>query len=599
MLQSETTTEASPAGRPGSEPGASLFVWSAWGIMLIVAFIYVARFGPDVPLWDDYAVIPQLSGVQPVTPQWLWSQHSEHRIPLARLILLGTFQMTGANPRAVMFLIVGLLALVAGLLIVAARKALGGSGYSDAFLPIVLLNLGHHENFLWAIQVTYVLPVVLLGIVMALIVRSAHGPGPGGLIVASICLALMPLCNAGGLAFIPAMSLWLWWLAFFSTKPAANSGHPQPPSRSRTLSILALSAPAVVLSVLYFKGYEAPKHHAAPGGPAAAARASVQFLAMALGRPGVVLWPWSGFLVLGLLAGSAGVLAWAWATRSAERARVVGLACILGAVVSLALGTGWGRSGQDLLAGLQPRYTTLAAPALLVAYFVFACHGPRCTRELVPMALFAGSCVLLWPNTADALSAGRKSGVQAAAFDRDLASGTPLFRLVRRYTPFLHPSQEALHESLGMLRQAGIGRYRSLQDDPPFQEIPVDRSPAEVHLARWNQGDVEVTGPDPWLKFDLPSPAPVCGIRLHYSHANPEGAPARFRIAWRRGADRGFPPEQQYANWNLPTGANRSTTIWVDDVVSQFRIQPDNRPCRFSISELTLLVAPGAVIRRR
>jgi hypothetical protein len=170
---------------------------------------------------------------------------------------------------------------------------------------------------------------------------------------------------------------------------------------------------------------------------------------------------------------------------------------------------------------------------------------------------------------------------------------------VRRYTPFLHPSQEALHESLGMLRQAGIGRFRSLHDDPPFQQIPVERSPAEIRLARWNEGELEVTGPDPWVTFDLPSPTPVCGIRLDYSHASPEGAPARFRIAWRRGEDRGFPPDQQYANWNLPTGANRSTTIWVDDFVSQFRIQPDNRPCRFSISELTLLVAPGASIRKR
>ena len=115
-------------GRPGPEPGASLFVWLVWGVLLVVALIYVARFGPDVPLWDDYAVIPQLAGVQPVTPQWLWSQHSEHRIPLARLILLGTFHLTGRRPAGVMFLIVGLLAAVAGLLIVAARKASGAPG---------------------------------------------------------------------------------------------------------------------------------------------------------------------------------------------------------------------------------------------------------------------------------------------------------------------------------------------------------------------------------------------------------------------------------------------------------------------------------------
>ena len=241
----------------------------------------------------------------------------------------------------------------------------------------------------------------LLGIVLALIVRSALAPGPGGLIIASVCLTLMPLCNAGGLAFIPAMSLWLWWLAFSSMKPVANSGNPQSPSRLRTLSILVLSGPAVVLSVLYFKGYEAPKHHAAPGGLEAAARASVQFLGMALGRPGVVLWPWSGFMVAGLLAGSAGVMLWAWATRRDERARVIGLACVLGAVVSLALGTGWGRSGQDELAGLQPRYTTLATPALLVAYFAFACYGPGARDTSFPwpcspaLACFSGRTLLM------------------------------------------------------------------------------------------------------------------------------------------------------------------------------------------------------------
>ena len=92
--------------------------------------------------------------------------------------------------------------------------------------------------------------------------------GLRGLIVASVCLILMPLCNAGGLAFIPAMSLWLWWLAFSSMKPAANSGNPQSPSpsRSRTLLILALSAPAVVLSVLYFKGYEVAEASCCAGG---------------------------------------------------------------------------------------------------------------------------------------------------------------------------------------------------------------------------------------------------------------------------------------------------------------------------------------------
>jgi len=34
------------------------------------------------------------------------------------------------------------------------------------------------------------------------------------------------------------------------------------------------------------------------------------------------------------------------------------------------------------------------------------------------------------------------------------------------------------------------------------------------------------------------------------------------------------------------------TTVWIDDQVAQIRIQPDNRPCRFTLAELTLLVSP-------
>jgi len=319
---------------------------------------------------------------------------------------------------------------------------------------------------------------------------------------------------------------------------------------------------------------------------------------MSPGEPGASLWPGSGLAVVTLLLGSVGVLTRAWFCEPGERARIEGLACVLAAVVSLALGSGWGRSGEDLLAGLQPRYTTLAIPALLVVYFVCAGYGPRVTRNFIPMALFTGACVLLWPNTEAGWAAGVNVHAQAEAFDRDLAAGTPLFRLVRRYTPFLHPSQESLHEALTLLQRGRIGKFQSLQEDPAFQEQAVKLAPADVRLARWNDGRVEVTGIDPWVRFDLPAPVFVYGIRIRYSHAGTDGSPARFRVAWRRPGQRDFPAEQQYGNWSLPTGPDRTTTVWVDDQVAQIRIQPDNRLCEFTIAELTLLVSPQPDMKR-
>jgi hypothetical protein len=297
------------------------------------------------------------------------------------------------------------------------------------------------------------------------------------------------------------------------------------------------------------------------------------------------------------LAISVVLLVRAWVLQPETRIRVFGLACVMGAMASLALGTGWGRSGLGDQAGLQSRYITLAAPVLAVAYVTFASYGPLTTRKFLPMILFTGACLLLWPNNQEAMISGRNSKQQSVAFDRDVIAGTPLFRLVRRHTPFLHPSQEALHKSLLMLQHAGTGKFRSLGADPIFREQNVPLAPAEIRLARWHDGVVEVTGPDPWIRFDLPAPVKALGVRIRYSHSSTDGGPAHFRLAWRSPGQFDFPAEQQYGNWTLATGQNLSTTVWIDATVSQFRLQPDNRPCDYTISELTLLLQDGATNR--
>ena len=105
------------------------------------------------------------------------------------------------------------------------------------------------------------------------------------------------------------------------------------------------------------------------------------------------------------------------------------------------------------------------------------------------MALFTGACVLLWPNTEAGWAAGVNVHAQAEAFDRDLAAGTPLFRLVRRYTPFLHPSQESLHEALTLLQRGRIGgsnrsrRTRLFKSKPSNSLPPTFASPGGTTAA--------------------------------------------------------------------------------------------------------------------
>jgi hypothetical protein len=536
-------------------------------------------------MWDDYTVVPQAIGKVPITWSWLWSQDSEHRIPLQRLLLVGCFRLGGADPRPAMFFTVGLLGMLAATLMLAARKARGSWQFADAFVPLVLLNLAHHEIFLWAFCVGYALITALLGLLLALIVRMGAAPNAAAVLLAMFPVTLLPLCNGGGVLFTPAMILWLWYVAYSTGRSRI------PGSQARGFMILLCSLPAICLLVCYFQGFVRPKL-GPPGGIWDACRTVLQALSMSLGDPATALWPWAAFGVAAILVGQAAILAIAWFREPERRIQIAGLACVLLAVLIMELGLGWARSGQGDRAGFQNRYTLAAVPALLGAYFTFAGFGPRISRQLAPMILFTGACILLWPNLQEGWAAGQRVGLGVASFEQDLAAGMPPFRLVRRHTPFLHPSQERLQSSLQLLHRSGIGRFRSLQPDPQFGERKLDLNPTELTSARWNAGVVDVTGVDPWIRFDLPRPMPVSGIRIRYSHVGPDGTPARFRLAWRRPGQHDFPAEQQVANWNLPTGTNQKIIVWIDDVVSQIRLQPDNRRCQFTISELTLLVPP-------
>ncbi len=71
------------------------FVGLLWVILLIADLALVVRFGPDVPRWDDFDVVPVLTGDAALSAGWLWSQHNEHRVPLPRLVLLAAYRLSG------------------------------------------------------------------------------------------------------------------------------------------------------------------------------------------------------------------------------------------------------------------------------------------------------------------------------------------------------------------------------------------------------------------------------------------------------------------------------------------------------------------------
>src|SRR5437868_1740416 len=89
---------------PGPIPGAAVFVWGVWAALLLLALFYVAKFGSRLPFYDDWLLVPTLTGAEPLTPAYLWEPVNEHRVPLPKLVLYALDRLSGFDFRAGMFL---------------------------------------------------------------------------------------------------------------------------------------------------------------------------------------------------------------------------------------------------------------------------------------------------------------------------------------------------------------------------------------------------------------------------------------------------------------------------------------------------------------
>jgi hypothetical protein len=570
--------------RDGSEPGARIFVGATWLVMSSAAVVLVVRYGVEVPFWDDFALVPVLAGEKPLTVQWLWEQHNEHRIALSKLVLLGAYRLSGFDFRAGMFLSVAALGALAGGLIKVARGVRGAICYSDAFFPIVLLSWGLHADLLWSIQFTNVLPVALTSFLLLLIAARPSRPGLLRTILAAVLLGLLPFNGATGLAFVPPFCGWFLALA------ASHWRSREPGARRWALMVLALMTPAVAATLLYFRGYRSPSHHAIRGEITGALRTSIQFLGIGFGPSASVLWPWSGMVAVALFVSSLALVVQVLVKHPEERLRSLGILCFLGANGVLAAGVGWGRAAAGDLAGFQDRYVVISVPWLCCASLVWGLYGRTAARRLVPMCLLLAVSILLWPNTQIGLENAEAGLAQARALARDIRNGVPIYLILKRYTPFLYPSQDGLADLLRMLRRARIAPFAHLRENPPFREVRISPVPTSLIQATWDGETAQVTNVDPYLIYDLPEGRDVCGIRLRYSHTNRDGGPAHFKMSWSHDETADVPSSQRYGNWTLPTGDDRETTVWVGDRVKRLRIQPDNQVCRFRVLDLVLLV---------
>jgi hypothetical protein len=161
-------------------------------------------------------------------------------------------------------------------------------------------------------------------------------------------------------------------------------------------------------------------------------------------------------------------------------------------------------------------------------------------------------------------------------------------------------SQEELAAFFRMLHHAGIGQFRLLEQDAYLEEAAGPIEPVDGSQTTADHGIRSGFRIAPFLSFALREPQFISAVRLKFSYRETGGEPVLFRMFWKNSRQNDFSEAERSIRLALGENLSRSVemelrdkevTIWINDVIDEFRVYPDIKPCSFEVSAIRLLVA--------
>ena len=213
----------------------------------------VARYGVDVPFWDEWTIAEFLQKIDggTLTASALLSQHNEHRMLVPRIIQLAVAFGVGWDTRILMWLSQGLLlACLSGCVVLWRRslehRATWPSTISLALVALLLFSPAQHQNLLWGFQICFFVPVACL-LASTIIISSPKATL--GLSLAAVSV----LSTAATFSILPGLLTW----PLAACAALLRFG---PPSRTGAVKWVLLAVWCSVVIALYFFRYEPPVH---------------------------------------------------------------------------------------------------------------------------------------------------------------------------------------------------------------------------------------------------------------------------------------------------------------------------------------------------
>jgi hypothetical protein len=567
-----------------------MFVWASWTLSLLCLLVFVAAFSGNVPLWDEWQMIPTLLGAGFPDWQWLWQPWSEHRVPLVKVVLIVLFKLSGGDFRAPLFFNVALLGITSASLIEFARRLRGRTSYTDVFFPLVFLTFGHEDNLFQGWNLQNVAFTFLAGL---LLVMSAAGRYLSfwRLLGVGVLLLLLPLDGAAGVGVVPAMVLWLLYAGF----GLWHCGRPR--DRRNALVAFVFALAACCLIVFYFHGLTFNTR----GWPGLAVglTGALKFWTTALGPATKVAWPLSGiFLAACLSCAVAGLLS-TWIRTPQNRLPVLALLCLLAGIGAVSLAIGWSRTAFAPDLPFHPRYALVAAPGFCCIYCAGSWWASPTGGRILQVVLAAAMVLATPMNFARGWDWARQHRAHIATLENDVVTGMPANFILMRHDWLLavwnkdfpvDPNYRRYMEGcLKELRKAGIGVFGHLRDMPPSQQRLLNPVPGSTDEMTWRERVGRGSGTNPTMTFTLDRPQKVYGMYLECSldHGNNEREPAAFQVSWKSSQTGALHVDSPQVDAGKGI---REVLIWMNDTIDRFQVRPDDRPCTIEISRIILLV---------
>jgi hypothetical protein len=437
----------------GTADKECLWAWSIWAVVSAAGFCFVAIYGLQFPLGDEWHWVGRITGDEPVTLAWLWSQHNEHRMFLPRLIYLGLGALSGFDFRAGCFFNVFILSGLSFALMSAARRVRGKTSLCDAFFPLALLHWGQFENLIWGFQLNFVTSVVLEGCILLIVLRCGSQISVKSAMLATLCLISLGLCGSYGLVFLPPMACWLLYAS--ARKWLSGGTH----ARRDALAIFALAALPAALVALYLHGLNASPPAASLY---ASLRTGLEFISFGIGQAAKEIWPVSGLLILAVCAIIVRQGLRTFRNQPAERLRAAGFLMFFAGIAALGLAIGLGRAFMGPMIGFEARYMTLAAPLLLLLFLQSEAHGGAALKRHVQRTLFLLMSGLFILNAQKGIVYSTSLWKHLSKFEQDMRDGVPPEALGVRYADqWGYGAREVFSTRLAWLQKARLGPYRS------------------------------------------------------------------------------------------------------------------------------------------